>query len=69
MFHVATVAPFAIVTPRPLEPMILILWPPVVAFSIVKGKFPEGVIRLRVAVRDTLLVTLIYSALVSWTVM
>jgi len=46
------------VTPVPLCPIIWIDWPPVVAFSIVKGKRPVGAMRLRVAVKDTELVTL-----------
>jgi hypothetical protein len=44
------------------------LWPPVVAFSIVKGKRPVGATRFRVAVRLTLLVTLMSNADVSVTV-
>jgi hypothetical protein len=47
------------VTPVPLAPMIWMDWPPVVAFSIVKGKLPNGAMRFRVAVKLTEDVTLI----------
>ena len=48
--------------------MIWMACPPVVAFSIAKGKRPAGATRLRIAVKLTLLVTLIFIAEVSCTV-
>ena len=62
--------PFGMGTPVPEVPITCIACPPVVAFSTQpSGNFPDGKIRLRVAVNETVDVTLKLKAEVSCAVM